>query len=64
MKNEADPTTIPPAIGAWIMSRIIISPLIKAETMKEAIMEAPMPIIKEIGVFCKLKRLKLFVTSI
>lgn len=64
MKKEADPTTIPPAIGAWMTSRTITLPFIIAEMINEAIMDAPMPIAIDTGPLYKLNKLKLFVTSI
>ena len=49
VKKEADPPTIAPAIGAWIMSLAISFPLIKVEMMKEPRREAAMEMTMQKG---------------
>jgi len=41
VKNEADPPTIAPAMGAWTISRAINFPLSKMEITNEDIRDAP-----------------------
>lgn len=43
MKDEAEPTTMPPAIGAWSMSLMIIVSFMRIEIIDEPITEAAMP---------------------
>ena len=64
INNEDDPTTIPPAIGAWIMSLIISSPLRKFAMTIVPMIDAPIPVIMEGGAFKRLKMLNLLLTSI
>lgn len=59
MNIDAAPTTIPPAIGAWMMSRAITLPLKNEELQKAPINEAPIPTTTEIGPLYRLNKLKL-----
>lgn len=49
MKKEAEPTTMPPAMGACMMSRMIKSVLMKTEMLIAPTMEAPIPKIIDTG---------------
>lgn len=49
MYRDADPATIPPAIGAWMISRMIILELKNVETQIEATIEAAIPIRSDDG---------------
>jgi hypothetical protein len=49
MKKEAEPTTIPPAMGALTMSRMTKLPFMKIEMLKAPMIDAPIPKIMEIG---------------
>lgn len=55
---------MPPAMGAWMISRTMNYPLMKEDTIKVPMIEAPMPMTIDVGVLYRLKRLKLLSTSI
>lgn len=55
MKYEAAPTTMPPAMGACMISLIMILPFTNEDTAKAPRRAAPIPIMTERGPFTKLK---------
>lgn len=55
---------MPPAMGAWMISRTMNYPLMREDTIELAMIEVPMAMTMDAGVLFRLKRLKLLRTSI